>query len=101
MSFALSFVMAQKLVPKKDGSGRMPAFEILRNVPSVANLIRTGNWHQIYATMQLGGKDQMMTMEKHLMELVERDMITTDAALRYANDASQLQTDRNPILTVR
>ncbi len=101
MSFAISFILAQKLVPKKDGTGRMPAFEILRNVPSIANLIRTGNWHQIYATMQLGGKNQMMTLEKHLMDLVDRDLITRDAANRYANDASQLQTEQNPILSVR
>ena len=101
LSFGLAYVIAQKLVPKADGSGRVPSFEILKNVPSIGNLIRTGNWHQIYATMQLAAKERMMTMEKHLQDLMRRGVITREMALRYANDASQIQTDKNAAITVR
>jgi twitching motility protein PilT len=90
LSFSLSYIIAQKLLPKKDNSGRVGTFEILKNVSAISNLIRTGNWHQIYATMQLQAKERMMTLEKHLMQLVNADMITLEMALRYANDPSQL-----------
>ncbi len=93
LSFSLAFVIAQKLVPRKDGTGRVPVFEILKNISAISNLIRTGNWHQIYATMQLQAKERMMTMERHLVELVRADVISKDMAVRYANDASQLQFD--------
>ena len=91
LSFSLSYVIAQKLLPRADGKGRIATYEVLKNVSAVANLIRTGNWHQIYATMQLSAKDHMITMEKHLMQLVQRGTITKETAQIYANDPSQLQ----------
>lgn len=96
LSFSLSYIIAQKLLPKKDNSGRVGVFEVLKNVPAISNLIRTGNWHQIYATMQLQAKERMMTMEKHLTQLVKDDVITLDMAIRYANDASQLKAAVSP-----
>jgi twitching motility protein PilT len=91
LSFSLAYVIAQKLVPRKEGKGRLACYEILKNVSSVSNLIRTGNWHQIYATMQLQAKEHMITMEKHLGQLVARGTISKEHAMQYANDASQLQ----------
>jgi twitching motility protein PilT len=96
LSFSLSYVIAQKLLPRKEGKGRVACYEILKNVSSVSNLIRTGNWHQIYATMQLQAREHMITMEKHLAQLVARGTITKEAALQYANDASQLQFNGTP-----
>jgi twitching motility protein PilT len=91
LSFSLAYVIAQKLLPRADGKGRIATYEVLKNVASVSNLIRTGNWHQIYATIQLSAKDHMITMEKHLAQLVARGVITRDIAVQFANDPSQLQ----------
>ena len=90
LSFSLAYVVAQKLLPRKDGMGRTAVFEIMRNVPAISNLIRTGAWHQIYATMQLSAKDRMITLEKHLQELVAKGVITPEVASQYANDPAQL-----------
>ena len=54
-----------------------------------SNLIRTGNWHQIYATMQLSAKERMVTLEKHLTWLVSKGQVSPEIALQYANDPSQ------------
>ena len=89
LSFSLAYVVAQKLLPRKDGKGRVATFEILKNIPSVSNLIRTGAWHQIYATMQLSAKERMVTLEKHLSWLVSKGQITPEVANQYANDPSQ------------
>ena len=91
LSFSLAYVIAQKLLPRQDGKGRIATYEVLKNVAAVSNLIRTGNWHQIYATIQLSAKDHMITMEKHLAQLVSRGVITRDTAVQFANDPSQLQ----------
>lgn len=90
LSFSLAYVVAQKLLPRADKTGRVAAFEVLKNVPSLGNLIRTGAWHQIYATMQLSAKDRMITMEKHLQELVTSGAVDQDTAIQYANDPAQL-----------
>lgn len=96
MSFSLAYVIAQKLVPRADKGGRVATFEILKNVPAIGNLIRVGNWHQIYATMQLSAKERMVTMEKHIAWLVSKGIITKEVGLQYANDPSQLLGEGAP-----
>lgn len=90
LSFSLAYVIAQKLLPRKDGKGRVATYEILKNISAIGNLIRTGNWHQIYATMQLQAKEHMITLEKHLAQLVNKGIITREIAQQYANDPTQL-----------
>jgi len=90
LSFSLSYVIAQKLVPRQDGQGRAAVFEIMKNSSAISNLIRTGAWHQIYATMQLSAKDRMITLERHLTDLVAAGIISQETAVQYANDPSQL-----------
>ncbi len=85
LSFSLSQVLAQKLVPRADGQGRRVVMEVFKNLPSVANLIRTGNWHQIYSQMQTQRKEGLITLERHMEDLVEKGEITRETATRYSN----------------
>ncbi|HZG56054.1 type IV pilus twitching motility protein PilT [Paenibacillus sp.] len=73
-------VVAQRLLPRADGSGRVSAMEILVSTPAVANLIRTEKVHQIRSIMQTGRAQGMQTMETALRELVQQRIITMDAA---------------------
>jgi twitching motility protein PilT len=77
LSFSLSYVLSQKLVPRQDASGRILVMEVLKNLPSIGNLIRTGNWQQVYSAMETLSREGMLTMEQHLLFLHA-----------YANDAS-------------
>lgn len=90
LSFSLSFVLSQKLVPRADGSGRILVMEVLKNVPAIGNLIRTGNWQQVYSTMETQAKEGMMTMEQHLLHLYTHGIITKKDAITYTNEASLL-----------
>ncbi|MBN1444016.1 MAG: PilT/PilU family type 4a pilus ATPase [Planctomycetes bacterium] len=85
LSFALSFVVGQKLVPRADSRGRCVAMEVLVNVPAIANLIRSGNLHQIYSVLQTQRKEGLSTLEQHLKTLAERGVITKRDAIRFAN----------------
>ena len=73
-------VMAQRLLPKADGSGRVAAQEVLVNTPAVANLIRSEKVHQIRSVMQTGKAQGMQTMEMSLRELLQRGLITVEEA---------------------
>lgn len=91
LSFSLSFVLSQKLVPRVDGNGRILALEVLKNLPALGNLIRSGNWQQVYSTMETQGKEGMMTMEQHLLHLYQHGIISKESAIAYTNEASLIE----------
>jgi len=62
--------VTQKLFKKKDGSGRVGAFEVLVSTPPVRNLIRENKIHQITSVMQTSQRDGMITMEKSIESLI-------------------------------
>ncbi len=90
MSLGLAYIISQKLVPKKDGSGRIVAMEILNNNYACANLIRTGKIEQIYSQLQTKTRnkpdEKMLTLEKHLSMLVKQDKVDLLEAKKWAND---------------
>jgi twitching motility protein PilT len=86
LASALQGVVTQQLVPKPDGRGRSVAAEVLVATPAVRNLIREGKTHQIYSSMQAGGKYGMVTMDQSLATLFRAGKISFDTALeRCAN----------------
>ena len=91
LSFSLSWVIGQKLVTRADGTGRAVAMEVMRNNTAVANLIRTGAWQQLQSTIETQTKDGMMSLERHLTDLVRQGTITREEAVRHANDPSIAQ----------
>jgi twitching motility protein PilT len=76
LSESLRGVVAQTLVRKSDGSGRMPCVEVLVNVPAVANLIREGKTYQIHSTMQTGQGHGMITFEASVQEMVRKGLVS-------------------------
>jgi twitching motility protein PilT len=77
----LAGVVSQQLVPRRDGKGRAAAVEVLVATSAVRNLIREGKTHQIYTSIQVGGKFGMQVMDQHLAELVKTNVVTYEAAL--------------------
>lgn len=73
-------VMAQRLLPLKDGGGRVAAIEVLVNTPAIANLIRSEKTHQIRSAMQTGKAQGMQTMEMALRDLLQKQLISVDEA---------------------
>jgi len=90
LSLGLAYIISQKLVPKKDGTGRLAAMEILNNNYACANLIRTGKVEQLYSQLQTKTRDKpdekMVTMEKHMAMLVKQDKVDLLEAKKWAND---------------
>ena len=90
LSLGLRYIVSQKLIPKKDGTGRIVAMEILNNNYACANLIRTGKVEQIYSQLQTktrsGPDEKMITMESHLAKLVKTDKLDLLEAQKWANN---------------
>jgi twitching motility protein PilT len=90
LSLGLAYVVCQKLVPRKDGNGRLVAMEILNSNYAISNLIRKNKIEQIYSQLQIKTRDhvdeRMTTMEKHLARLVKQKKIELLEAQKWAND---------------
>jgi twitching motility protein PilT len=83
LSESLRGVVAQSLMPRAGGKGRVPVVEILVNVPAVANLIREGKSHQIATVMQTGRVHGMITFENAVQDLIQKGLITKEDAASF------------------
>ncbi|MGZ8244683.1 type IV pilus twitching motility protein PilT [Methylomagnum sp.] len=79
LSESLQAVITQALL-KKNGGGRTAAWEIMVDTPAIRNLIREDKVAQMYSAIQTGRKDGMQTLDQHLQELVEKGVISRQAA---------------------
>ena len=79
LSESLQAVITQALL-KKNGGGRTAAWEIMVGTPAIRNLIREDKVAQMYSTIQTGRKDGMQTLDQHLQELVEKNLVSRQAA---------------------
>ena len=86
LSESLEAVIAQSLMPIRDGSGRVAALEILIGVPALRNLIREDKTEQIPSLIQTGAQYGMQTLDQSLRELVDRKLITRQDAIQKSGN---------------
>ncbi len=81
----LRAVVAQVLLKQKAG-GRLPAFEVLRWSPALANSIREGKTAMINTLIQTGRSAGMVGLDQSLAELVAEETVEYDEAFQRALD---------------
>jgi len=90
LSLGLKYIVCQKLIPKKDGTGRVVAMEILNNNYATANLIRTGKLEQVNSILQTMTRDRpdekMISVERHLAKLVKSGQVDLLEARKWTNN---------------
>jgi twitching motility protein PilT len=91
MGGSLRAIIAQKLVPRADGQGRVAAMEILICTPTVTKAIEDGHFSDLYHMMNEGQFWGMQTMNQSLVRYVKAGVITEETALRHAGVASELK----------
>jgi twitching motility protein PilT len=91
LSIALQGIITQTLIPRKDGTGRVVACEVLVPTPGVRNLIREAKNHQIYSAIQTGGKFGMQTMDAALVDLIRRGLISEAEAEKRSSNPDELR----------
>jgi twitching motility protein PilT len=91
MAGSLRAIVAQKLVPRADGEGRVVANEILICTPTVSKAIEDGAFSDLYHHMNEGSFWGMQTMNQSLVRYVKAGVITEQTAMNYAGIASELK----------
>jgi twitching motility protein PilT len=90
LSTSIIGVISQSLC-KKNGGGRIAAYEIMVNTSSIASLIRDNKTFRITSDIQTGAALGMITLDTHLMSLVNRKLIEPDEAVEKSQDPEAMR----------
>ncbi len=90
VSESLRGVISQQLVPKKDGTGRVMALEMLVNTAAIANCIREGKTFMIPGLIQTGKAQGMRLMDDSLQELYLKGIISAEECTTRATDKAMM-----------
>ncbi len=91
LSNVLLGIVSQRLLPKIQG-GRVLASEIMVATGAVRNLIRDGKVYQIPNVIQTSAAEGMVSLDKHLGQLVTQGTITMEEALAWSLDPKNFKT---------
>ncbi len=93
MQFAMSllWIVSQRLLPRSDKDGRIPAREILINNDAVRNLIISAKTNQLYSVLEVGQKSGMILMDKYLVALYRKELINKDTLMSFARDKQNIE----------
>ena len=91
LSLNIRAFVAQRLIPRRDGRGRVPAVEVMLNSPLVSDLIFKGDVSGIKDIMKKSRELGMQTFDQALFDLHEDDKITYEDALRFADSMNEVR----------
>lgn len=91
LSLNLKSVISQRLIPKIDGVGRIPAVEVMINSPLMADLIFKGEVHEMKGLIAKSNELGMITFDQALFDLFETEKIAYEDALRSADSVNDLR----------
>jgi twitching motility protein PilT len=89
LSLTLRAVISQVLIARADGKGRVAAREVMFVNQAIQNLIREDKIHQVPNVISTSLREDMVSLDDSLAELVDRGLITFDAAFPYFEDAEK------------
>jgi twitching motility protein PilU len=91
LSLNIRGLVSQRLIPKKDGRGRVAAVEVMLNSPLIQDLIFKGEVHEIKGIMAKSRELGMQTFDQHLFDLYEQGQVSYEDALRNADSVNELR----------
>ena len=91
LSLTVVGIVAQRLIPRSDGMGRVAALEVLIATPRIRELIRRGDIDGMKQALQAGRQEGMQTFDQALYGLTNTGLISEADALRYADSSNDLK----------
>lgn len=91
LSLNLKAVVAQRLIPKKDGTGSVVAVEVLLNTPLVADLIEKGRVSELKDVMKRSRELGMQTFDQAVYDLYKTGEISYEEALKNADSINEVR----------
>jgi len=90
ISNALQAVIAQRLLPRADGKGRVAAVEVMTMNAGVRSCMREKRFQQLLSMIEIGGKDGMITFDENIVDLYKAKKITREEALLNMRDPKRI-----------
>ncbi|OOZ41932.1 type IV pili twitching motility protein PilT [Solemya pervernicosa gill symbiont] len=91
LSLNLKAIVAQQLIPLRDGEGRGVAVEVLINTPLASDMIRKGEVHKLKELMKQSTQHGMRTFDQALFQLFKEGRIDQEDAITYADSANEVR----------
>ena len=91
LSLNIRAMIAQRLIPRESGKGRIAAMEVMLNTPLIADLIFRGEVSAIKEIMAKSNRLGMKTFDQALFELFEAGIISYEEALRNADSKNEIR----------
>lgn len=92
LSGVLRGIVSQKLIKRADKAGRIAAFEIMLATPSIVAMIRDGKWAGIDNAIQTGASVGMLSLNRHLAQLVGESKISREQAFMASDNVEDLKS---------
>jgi twitching motility protein PilU len=91
LSLMIRAIIAQRLVPRADGKGRVASMEVMLNTPRIQALIRRGELETIRQAIEEGVNEGLQTIDQSLLKLFLDKKITQESALQFADSPNNLR----------
>ncbi len=95
LAMSLVWIISQRLLPRVDKEWRIRAREILVSNDAVRNLIITWKTHQLYSVLEVSSKQWMILMDKYLIFLFKKWIISKETLFSYARDKDGIELQIN------
>lgn len=89
LSVSLRGIIAQLLMPRKDGKGRVPVNELLFYSMALGNIIREGSISKIISVIESGRGGGMQLMDDSIMQRYKEGYVSAEDALMWAYDKNK------------
>jgi twitching motility protein PilT len=94
---SLRGVIAQQLLKRAEGKGRVAAYEVLVATQAVRSLVREQKTFQIPSTISTSRKDGMQALDQHLLELIQKKTVTIEEAMKFSEQPMTLMAKANAL----
>jgi len=86
----LMATFSQKLLPRKDEKGRIPAYELMLMTPTIKDFILKDELEQVYQMVKRGGHEEMITFNNCIYQLLEKGLISDDTAMNASTNRVEM-----------
>ncbi len=91
LSETLKACVSQKLLPMKNGQGRIPACEIMVVTPAIKDFIVKDELEQVYDLVKKGSYNDMITMNMSLLQLIKEDLVDREVAIDISDNKVEIE----------
>jgi twitching motility protein PilT len=83
-------VLSQRLLPRAEGRGMVPAFELMTSTPRIRELLENGDTGEIARTIDQGGSPGLISFNQSLRRLVQHKLVALKDALGASDRPDEL-----------